>query len=415
MYITAMTHRDELFDLTLRWLNDDFAPEDGTAVSRIFLYESAVAFVLAKRMISFLGRLFGPRLEVERVRHKQHLRESIIRYLPAQSRRMQTLVSSFRDNPEYFFPRLAMDAVLITANETRLAAIGRIKRLSRVAEKVSYRMVDALFREVQAEARVIAAQRAVATGVPLAGLVSSEEAMRKDFFEAEAMVARRFQNKNMFIDRRALTVNDLMGFKIIGDPDLLDRVPSMLSEEPGFSVAEVQQHTGNYNAVNLLVDIDLPDPAELATISAGFDWPVAARRGLDPSEARKGFQAYAAQGAGSVRLEVILTTYDELMESELGRSMHELRILRLRQRQAYSGPIAQNAAYLIEYLLTLAASPTVAVPELPVKMYGRYLPETIVAAKCSLFGSEIDCGLLHAFFPEANCPVGGTNMHRRVS
>jgi hypothetical protein len=88
------------------------------------------------------------------------------------------------------------------------------------------------------------------------------------------------------------------------------------------------------------------------------------------------------------------------MESEFGRSMHELRVLRLRQRQQYSGPIAQNAAYLIEYLLTLASSPTVDVREVPIKMYGRYLPETIASAKSALFGNEIDGGLLNAFGSE---------------
>jgi len=57
----------------------------------------------------------------------------------------------------------------------------------------------------------------------------------------------------------------------------------------------------------------------------------------------------------------------------------------------------------VEYLLTVAASPMVDVPELPIKMYGRYLPETINAAKCTLFGNEIDGGLLDAFCLQADC------------
>ena len=68
--------------------------------------------------------------------------------------------------------------------------------------------------------------------------------------------------------------------------------------------------------------------------------------------------------------------------------------MRLRQRQAYSGLLAQNAGYLVEYLLTLAVAPTSHLPELPVRMYGRYLPETIAAAKWALFGNEIESGLL---------------------
>ena len=152
MYITGMTHRDELFDLTLRWLNDDFDGEDGRVVTRIFLYESVISAVLVERMLRFLKRLFGRTLQMERVRQKHLLRERIIQYLPHQSLRTRQLANSFRENPEYFFPRLPIDAVLITVFASRLAAIGRIKRLSRVAEKVSFRMVDALFREVNTEA-----------------------------------------------------------------------------------------------------------------------------------------------------------------------------------------------------------------------------------------------------------------------
>ena len=405
MYITAMTHRDELFDLTLRWLNDDLDPGDGKAVTRIFLYESVVACAVVRRMIGFLGKLFQQPMQVERIRQKQLLRERIIQYLPVQSQRIQSLVQRFRENPEFFFPRLSIDAVMITTGHAHLAAVGRIKRLSRVAEKVSFRMVDALFKEVQAEARHIAGQRAAVNGVPLAELVSSKEAMQKDFTEAESIVAGHFQDKTMHIDRRDMTINDLLGFKIIGDEALLERVPLMLDEEQGLTVVEMQRHSGNYNALNLLLDVDLPGPVELETLAGDFDWRLAERRGMDPAEAEAGFQDYIARGAGTIRLEIILTTYEELMESEFGRSMHELRVLRLRQRQAYLGPIAQNAAYLIEYLLSLASSPTVDVPELPIKMYGRYLPETVVAAKCALFGNEIDCGLLHAFYLQAESPV----------
>ncbi len=30
MYLTGLTHRDELFDLTARWLNDDFRESDAS-------------------------------------------------------------------------------------------------------------------------------------------------------------------------------------------------------------------------------------------------------------------------------------------------------------------------------------------------------------------------------------------------
>jgi hypothetical protein len=403
MYLTTMTHRDELFDLTMRWLNDDFAPEDGKTITRIFLYESAVSAVVVDRVIDFLGDLMKGPLWIERIRQKQSLRRRLIRYLPCSSDRTRQLIQHFKDDPEHFFPRLPIDAVLVTSSDSQLAAIGRIKRLSRVAEKVSFRLVDALFREIQAEARQFARQRAAASGVLLSGLISSDKEMQNDFTAGEEAVARSFRNRNVHIAREALTVNDLLGFKIIGAPELIEQVPALLQQAPGITLLETERHTGDYNAVNLLVEIELPAPGELAAHLKGFDWSIARQRGLDPGSAKQGFMDYLVQGSGAVRIEIILTTYDELMESEFGRSMHELRVLRLRQRQAYSGPIAQNAAYLIEYLLALAASPTVDVPELPIKMYGRYLPETIASAKGILFGNDVDVGLLDAFCFKSDC------------
>lgn len=397
MYLTIMTHREELFDLTFRWLNDDLAPEDGETITRIFLYESAVSAMVVDRVIAFLGNLFSGPLQTERIRQKQSLRRRLIQYLPRPGDRTRQLIHHFQEDPEYFFPRLPIDALLVTTAESKLVAIGRIKRLSRVAEKVSFRLVDALFRAIQAEARHVAGKRAAAAGVLLSDLVSSEHEMQNDFATAETAVARRFRNHKVHIPREALILNDLLGFKIIGEPELTEQVPALLQQAPGISLLETERHTGDYNAVNLLVEIELPAPVELAMHLQGFDWSVARRRGLDPDVVRHGFIDYLSQGSRTVQMELILTTYDELMESEFGRSMHELRVLRLRQRQNYSGPIAQNAAYLIEYLLALAASPTVDVAELPIKMYGRYLPETVASAKDALFGDDIDGGLLCAF------------------
>jgi len=397
MYLTTMTHRDELFDTTMRWLNDDIAPEDGETITRIFLYESAVSAVVVDWIIAWLDSLFSGPLGIERIRQKQVLRRRLIQYLPSQSPRIRQLIRQFEDNPEYFFPRLPIDALLVTTSDSQLAAIGRIKRLTRVAEKVSFRLVDALFKEIQAEARQQAGQRAAAADVLLSDLLSSDQEMQTDFAAAEAEVARRFRSRKVFLSRESMIVNDLVGFKMVGDPEFLEQVPGLLDREPGMTLVETEKHTGNYNAVNLLVEIDLPAPDELARHLKGFDWSIARQRGLDPAAAKQGLMDYLTRGADTVRIEIILTTYDELMESEFGRSMHELRVLRLRHRQTYSGPIAQNAAYLIEYMLALAASPTVEVKELPIKMYGRYLPETIASTKSALFGKELDGGLLDAF------------------
>ncbi|MDZ7696222.1 MAG: hypothetical protein U5R49_04575 [Deltaproteobacteria bacterium] len=404
MYLTGLTHREALFDLTVRWLNDDFHEGDGRIITEIFLYEGFISgsFVI-HRMSQLLRKIFGADLEMGRIRQKQLLRERLIQYSAHPTGRTEELVRTFRENPEFFFPRLPIDAVLVVAAGKRLVSIGRIKRLSRVAEKVSFRLMDALFQEIKAEAQRIAEKRAALAGLPLNSFISPPEAMQQDFVDAEMAVAARFRYKGMQFERNAFAVDDMLGFKIIGEPEDLDMALNRLKEEPGFRIVEIQHHSGNYNAVNLSVDIQLPDPGELMKSLQGLDWSIAALRGLNPDEARRRFPHYLERGSRSVRTEIILSTYPELMESEFGRSVHELRILRLREQTRYSGLIAQNAGYLIEFLLTLAMAPVVEVPELPVRLYGRYLPETIRAAKCALFGNDIDGSLLNAFCVLPEC------------
>ena len=403
MYLTAMTHREELFDLTLRWMNDDFNPGDGKKLTRIFVYESAISAVAVDSIVNFLGRLSKSSLHMERIHQKQVLRERIIAYRQAGNPRMDELADNFFQNPDLFFPHMPVDAAIISDGDCGLVAIARIKRLSRVAEKVSFRLVDALFREIQIEALHISTQRVSGTGVPPKKMLSSSKAMQKDFIKAEAAVAHRFHDKNVSIDRGALTINDIIGFKIIGQPEMFERLPQVLNDEPGITVVEIEKHNGDYNAVNLLLDIDLPSPETLTAYMLGINWSMALRQGLDPDDVRRNVSSYVRQGAATVRIEIILTTYEELIESEFGRSIHELRLLRLRQRQAYSGLLGKNAEYLIEYMLALASSPTVSISKIPFKMYGRYLPESIAALKCALQGNDISGDLLSTFCLQQDC------------
>ncbi len=260
MYITGMIHRDELFDMTLRWLNDDLRIGDGELVTRIFFYEGIIsAAVAVNRIITFIGNLFGGQLNFERVSQKSMLRERIIEYLPHENTVARDLAERFRENPAYFFPHVPIDALLISYG-TDLAAVGRIKRLSRVAEKVSFRLVDVLFREIKAAAERIAGRRAFNAGLPLPALISSKEDMLRDFVEAEASVVQQFRNKNIIIKRDALSINDMIGFKIIGGLDLFEKVTLLLRKEPGISIVKIQEHTGNYRDIKLLVDVELPPP-----------------------------------------------------------------------------------------------------------------------------------------------------------
>jgi hypothetical protein len=76
--------------------------------------------------------------------------------------------------------------------------------------------------------------------------------------------------------------------------------------------------------------------------------------------------------------EIILSTYQEMLESEIGRCIHEDRIIEQRLRQQYRGPLARNIQCLMEYLFTFPSSPSPCQCELgglPIKLWNRYLPD----------------------------------------
>jgi len=64
-----------------------------------------------------------------------------------------------------------------------------------------------------------------------------------------------------------------------------------------------------------------------------------------------------------------------MLESEIGRCMHEDRIIEQRLCQQYRGPLARNIQYLLEYLFVFPTSNRRELGELPIKIWNRYLPD----------------------------------------
>ncbi len=252
-------HRDELFDITMRWLNDDPKEDDGRRLTEIFLFESAVsAPIVQDIMLGFFTKLYGGPLSVERVQYKDHLRARLIDGIPYTTPRIRELVDAYQASPEEFFPGMPVDAILLSTPTQSLVSISRIKRPTRVAEKASFRLTDALADRVRQEAEVFASARALARGVPLQHLISTEAQMNEDFVAAERVVSSEFRDGKFVFQRRQLTINDIIGFKLIGDEGELLWAERMLAQEPGITVVEREEHRGHYNATNLLLDIHLP-------------------------------------------------------------------------------------------------------------------------------------------------------------
>ena len=105
-----------------------------------------------------------------------------------------------------------------------MAATFRIKGLTRVAEKVSFRLVESLFKEIQDAARDVAFRRANSAGLALTEYVSSEESMQNDFMQAEDGLVRSLMNKQLHLEPKKLAINDILGFKVVATQQKLEAV-----------------------------------------------------------------------------------------------------------------------------------------------------------------------------------------------
>ena len=77
-----------------------------------------------------------------------------------------------------------------------------------------------------------------------------------------------------------------------------------------------------------------------------------------------------------VMLEAIVSTYADAVESEIGASMHEERVLAQRENPDYHGHFATNIRYLMDFVLGLCLAPSNEdLKDIPIKLWVRYMPD----------------------------------------
>ncbi len=311
---------------------------------------------------------------VHRLRVKDELRQAIVSSCTTPSPRQRELFTRYRQRPDDFFPGTPADVSLFTGEQGEIRGMIRVKRIRRVADKASRRVATAL--------------------------TSALRDAGSDFAAAEQRLGLALEDGSLRFEPEQLRIDDLIGLKLVGSESQLERFQRAIDSHPRVLRVQKEIHAGTYNDINLLVDIELPPPGEIIDCMRGHHWDFATGRGLDTDVLARDFVPYVESGARSVRAEVILTTFDELVESEFGRSMHEERILSQRNDTTYTGRIARNASYLIEYLLRLAVSPTVEIDALPIRIGGRYLQETFSGAIWRLYGLRHDMPIFDSFATE---------------
>jgi hypothetical protein len=387
MHLTSITHRKQLFELATRWFGDKPQPADGRRLTEIFTYENVISAGTVRSLLTGIRAAVHPQpMRLQRLASKDELRDVILDSCRNPTPRETELFRQYRQRPEEFFPGTPSDTVVGLRADGSILGMARVKRLPRVAEKCSRRVADKLAGAINERARAIAMRRAETYGIPLRQLLSSKLEMAEDFAQAERIVSRSFRDGYVVFQPEDLRIDDGIGFKFVGTPEELLTIEKTIDAHPSVVSVQREEHRGNYNDVNLLVDMELPPVERIIAAERTRDWSPLSGRGLSPEELAKGFPDYVMKGARTVRAEVILTTRADLVESEFGSAIHEARIIEQRQGSPYAGRIASNASFIIGYMLMLALCPSTATPELPVKMWGRYLPDVYSVATWKLFG-----------------------------
>jgi hypothetical protein len=386
LYLTSFIHRKELLSIVERWLCGKAEPFDAMLLTRIFICDG---YVLGETLETAIERIIGKIHEGSfrkvRIRCKGELRDTLCLTAGRSNPRTDYLIESYRKNPEYFYYRTPINGCLCVDDSGRLIAAYRIKRPNRIAEKANRRIAAWIFRTVQNKANAMARARARKLGVPFEWLVTPRDEMDREFIEAEQSIADSFRQCSIRLDRPSITIDDVGGIKILGSDEQLARIEKALRRDPSIGVGEREIFHGSYEASSLILDIPWDREEVCRKFLDSKSWEKYANRGIPTSELQKGIEPFMENAEERIKIELILATPEAMMESELGNSIHEERIISQRDFKPYKGYIPTNLEFLIEYLFAVGFSPVSEIKDVPIRLWGRYLRDTLAALIRELF------------------------------
>ncbi len=378
MYITSFAHREELFQMVQRWFCNQLEPTDGHRVTKILICDGFILGETLNDLVRLLISTFSDETyRTQRLHFKGELRDIICQSSHARNDRTTELIESYKNNPDFYFTEAPIDGSAYLDTMARLLAVYRIKRPRRIAEKANRYIANHIFRMVQNRARQMAEERAQQIGVSLEHLLTTEEDMELEFTLAEEMIAGAFRQGYARFEKPAVTINDVGGIKYIANEESLHAIENFFLTHPDFKVFERSEHTGNYRAKSLILEVPWDKEKVCRSYLETHAWKKYLKRGISEAELQKGLEHLVEDAEPRICIEVTLTTFDDLVESEFGRGIHEERIITQRGQPVYVGHIPLNVGFLVEYLFAVAVSPRIHIDRLPIKLWGRYLPDTI--------------------------------------
>jgi hypothetical protein len=367
MYISAFLHKNELFELTNRWLSNQLEKDDPLQITRIITYDSFTAWERLLLFVKEMNRYLPGLAFHERISTKKELKDFICASASeSPPPRTRQLIEAYRAMPEYYYIGSPITALVFHDEKGRLTGMCRFKRVKRIAEKASRYATRYITERIREAALKLAAPSG-----------SCKQPTRETMALAERDILPAFKANGLRLPKKIMTIKDVLGLKLIQNGISVAALEDVLSRLPGTTIIEKEVHSGNYNATHYVVEL-IVDPAHIRKRFRERPGNGAYRyRGLPATRLTGDFNRFLETGARTVQVDLIFTTLEEMIESEIGRSMHETRIVRQRRVQDGCGNITTNIEYIIEFLLAVGMSPATRIDEIPIKIWGRYLPDTL--------------------------------------
>jgi hypothetical protein len=386
VYLTSFIHRDELFDIAERWFCGHLSPNDGLRLTQILISDG---FVLGETLENLakdlLKRIYQEPIKQTRIHFKGELREALCRGIGVVTEREMELFSLYRMNPDFYYREAPVDGVMCLDDGGLLIGLYRIKRPRRIAEKANRKIANWIFSIVQSKAQEMAAERARKYGISLELLLTPESEMLREFVEAETAIAQSFSEGSVKFDRKALTINDVGGIKIVAGDEHLSDLEDALHHDPGIRILEKESFSGSFRAKSLVLECSWDPERAFRRYRECRCWQKYLNRGISENDLAKGLESMLQDPKTTINVELILSNFPDLVESELGNSIHEERIIAQRDSKVYQGYIPMNVEFLLEYLFAVGFSPQIQTDHLPIKLWGRYLPDTLISHMRQLY------------------------------
>jgi len=378
--INSFLHREVLNDIIRRWMYDEARPSDADLITRLVHFNH---IFVTRYLDNFAGLVFRGlhpgALSSRPVQIKGDLKDALVVAPPYRNERIDELIRDYHRDSGRFYRETPFHGTLYFIRRDGFSAYvgsSRIKRVRRLAEKSARRIIDRIFDTIKRHAETLADERARLLGIPRENLLTTPADMTEEFLRAENQLLEDLRHKRPIAgDGEVLVINDVAGLKVIQEAPEQRKLMTLLDQMPGCEVVEEEIHTGRYNATNLIVRFRPPREEILTRPLGPGILNIMQARGFSPYEANRSFAEFVRSGEEDVLVEIIVSNYQEMLESEIGLSIHEDRIIAQRLCQQYRGPLSRNIQCLLEYLFAFPASYRQELGELPIKIWNRYLPD----------------------------------------